>query len=107
MVAFKPMIFSRNLMKVTGYEISFLTDIFGEPLPPPHLNRLRVIRGGPRSGLLSGRERGQREELPRPEEPEPTQSAESERTKRRRGGQSLLNKQRVTFLAGPLGERDQ
>ena len=69
MVAFKPMIFSRNLMRVTGYKISFLTDIIYEPPPPPHLNRLRVSRGGPRSGLLSGREHGQREELPRPEEP--------------------------------------
>ena len=49
MVAFKPMFCSRNLMWVTGYEISFLADIFGEPPPPPHLDRLRVSRGGPRA----------------------------------------------------------
>ena len=105
-VAFKPLIFSRNLMRVAGYEISFLTDIFGKPPPPLHLDRLSVSRGGPRGGLRNCGELGQREELPRPEEPEPTKRAESERTRRRRG-QSLLNKQRVTFLAGPLGERDQ
>ena len=106
MVAFKPLIFSRNLLSVAGYEISFLTDIIGKPSPPLHLDRLSVSRGGLRGGLLSSRELGQREELPKPEEPEPTKRAESERTRRRRG-QSLLNKQRVTFLAGPLGERDQ
>ena len=106
MVAFKPLIFIRNLMRAAGYEIYFLTDIFSKPPPPLHLDRLSVSRGGPRGSLLSSRELGQMQELPRPEEPAPTKRAESERTRRRRG-QSLLNKQRVNFLAGPVGERDQ
>ena len=103
MVAFKPLIFSRNLMRVAGYKISFLTDIIGEPSPPLHLDRLSVRRGGLRGGLLSSRALGQSGELPRPEEPEPAQRTESERTRRRRA-ERLLNEQRVTFLAGPVGE---
>ena len=107
MVDFKPWIYSKNLMRVAGYEISFPTDTIGEPSPPLHLERLSVRRGGPQGHLtLTSRALGQREELPRPEEPEPAQRAESERT-RRRGGERLLNKRRVNFLAGPEREGGQ
>ena len=105
-VAFKPLIFSRNLMRVAGYEISFLTDIFGKPPPPLHLDRLSVNSGGPRGGLHNCGELGPRPRV-RGSEGQPggreKQKADSDKRRSRR----LLNRQGVSSIAGLEAERGQ
>ena len=93
----------RNLLRVAGYDISFLIHTSDLPYPPLHMERLRM--------RAEGLQDGQMEELSRPElhnpditgaQPRLAQRAESDRGMRRRS-ERLLCRRRVSFLIGQEG----